>query len=213
MRCEDNAEFRTVVQTVVNKALYPSQYAQLCRLHTFTNMVDIESQSLSVNGVLSRILTRSNQYINSRPQPTCSPSIPAGRIHIDLPEPPALLPALVAAGAMPEVAQAMQAAYHQRACEFREQALTTISRACSKLAQIPSTCSHTSDETIIAAFQQVYLKKLNTWISEGVALLQEKGPSVLRCREDNEGVPAKISKSFNHASTDQLCVDILTDLL
>ena len=171
-------------------------------------MVDIEDQPPSV---LSRILTRSNQYLNSRPLPTCSPSTPARPIHVDLPEPPALLPALVAAGARQEVAQAMQAAYYQRACEFREQALATVSRTCSKLAQIPSTCPHTSDETIIAAFKQIYLNKLNAWISEGVTLLQEKGPSVLRCREDNESVPAKTSKTFNHASTNQPCVDILTD--
>ena len=174
-------------------------------------MVDIVDQSFSVNGVFSRILTRSNQYLNSRPQPARSPVTSARYIPVDLPEPPALLPALVAAGARPEVAQAMQAAYHQRACQFREQALATISRACSKLAQIPSTCSHTSDETIIAAFKQIYLRKLNSWVSEGVALLQEKGPSVLRCREDNESVLAKIPKTFNHASTNQLCVDILTD--
>lgn len=173
-------------------------------------MVDIEDQSSSVNNVLSRILTRSDQYFNSRPQPTCSPSTPAFPIQVDLPEPPALLPALVAAGARREVAQAMQAAYYQRACEFREQALATISRACLKLAHIPSMCPHTSDETIITAFKQIYLKKLNAWISEGVALLQEKGPSVLRCREDNESVP-KTPKTFNHASTNQPCVGILTD--
>ncbi|KAH0838013.1 hypothetical protein J3R83DRAFT_6253 [Lanmaoa asiatica] len=161
-------------------------------------MVDIEDQSFSVNAVLSRILTRSDQYLNTRPQPAYSPSTPARNIHVDLPEPPALLPALVAAGARLEVAQAMQATYHRRACEFREQALATISRACG-LAQIPSTSSHTSDETIIATFKKIYLKKLNTWISEGVALLQEKGPSVLRCREDNESAPTKISKTFNHA--------------
>jgi len=159
-------------------------------------MVDIQDQSCSVNPVLSRILTRSNQYLNSRPQHTYSPSAPVHPIHVDLPEPPALLPALVAVGAREEVALAMQAAYHQRACEFREQALATMSRACSKLGQIPSTCSHTPDETTLAAFKQVYLKKLNTWISEGVALLQEKGPSVLRCREDK----TKISTTFNHAS-------------
>lgn len=173
-------------------------------------MVDIEYQSFSINAALSRILTRSDQYFNSRLQPTCSPSIPARPVDVNLPEPPALLPALLAAGARHEVAQAMQAAYHQRACEFREQALVTISRACSKLAQIPSTFPHTSDETIMATFKQIYLKKLNTWISEGVALLQEKGPSVLRCREDNASVPVKISKTFNHASTNQLSVGILT---
>lgn len=206
MTCKDNADFKSGTQTVI----YNSK-ARVCRprrLHTFTNMADIEDQSSSV---LSRILTCSNQYFNSRPRPTCLPSTPARPAHVDLPEPPSLLPALVAAGARQEVAQAMQAAYYQRACEFREQALATISRACSKLAQIPSTCPHTSDETIIAIFKQIYLKKLNAWISEGVALLQEKGPSVLRCREDNESVPAKIPKAFNHVSTNQPFAGILTD--
>ncbi|KAN0100306.1 hypothetical protein V8E55_000290 [Tylopilus felleus] len=160
-------------------------------------MIDIEDQSFSLNATLSRILTRPNQYLNSRSQPPHSPFPPVRPVHIELPEPPALLPALVTAGARQEVAQAMQAAYHHRACEYREQALATISGACSKLAQIPSTCSHISNETIIAAFKQIYLNKLNTSISEGVALLQEKGPSVLRCKEYNESVPPKIPKTFN----------------
>ena len=177
-------------------------------------MVDIENRSPSVNAVLSRILTRSDQYLNSRPQPICPPSTAVcGRVHIDLPDPPALLPALVAAGARPEIAQAMQAAYHQRACEFREQAQATILRACLKLSQIPSTCSHTPDETVVASFQKMYLKKLNTWISEGITLLQEKGPSVLCCQEGNKKVATKISKTFNHASTDQFDVDKRTNSL
>lgn len=205
---KDNAEFKSGIQTGTN--LYVGKQLARIAYSTFTgNMVDIEDQSSSVNA-LSRILTRSDQYFNSRPPPICSPSTSVRPIQVDLPEPPALLPALVAAGARQEVAQAMQAAYYQRACEFRAQALVTISRACLKLAQIPSTCSHTSDETIITAFKQIYLKKLNAWISEGVALLQEKGPSVLRCREDNESVP-KIFKTFNHASTNQPCVGIPTD--
>ncbi|KAG9314044.1 hypothetical protein JVU11DRAFT_4823 [Chiua virens] len=161
-------------------------------------MVQIDDQSFSVNAVLSRILSCSNEYFNFRPvEPSSSPATPP-RTHVDLPEPPPIFPALVAAGAKPEVAQAMQAAYHQHACEFRERALATISRAYSKFAQIPSPSSRPSDETMIAAFEKVYFKKLNSWISEGVALLQAKGPSVLRCREDNESAQVKTSKTFNY---------------
>ncbi|KIK49416.1 hypothetical protein CY34DRAFT_32323, partial [Suillus luteus UH-Slu-Lm8-n1] len=90
-------------------------------------------------------------------------------LDISLPDPPPIQPALIAAGARPEISLAIDEAYQKRAAELRAFCRSTIALAYSKQAQYPSNYCHVSEQKILPAFTKLYLRQLGSWIEQAVA--------------------------------------------
>ncbi|KAG1885469.1 homeodomain protein 2 [Suillus subluteus] len=91
-------------------------------------------------------------------------------VNISLPDPPPIQPALMAAGACPEISLAMDQAYQKRAVDLQALCRSAVSLVCSNQAQYPSKFRYVSEQKVISVFTELYLKQLVTWREEGVVL-------------------------------------------
>ncbi|KAG2156649.1 homeodomain protein 2 [Suillus bovinus] len=117
----------------------------------------------SVDSILKQIIKRAQQ-IQSLTHPSVSTSSdslalqtysPRPLVNISLPDPPPIRPALLAAGARPEISLAIDQAYQKRAADLK--------------AAYPSDFRHGHDQKVLSVFIELYLKQLVTWREEGVA--------------------------------------------
>lgn len=89
--------------------------------------------------------------------------------NISLPDPPPIQPALIAAGAHPELSLAIDQTYQKRAGDLRAVYQSAVTLLCSNQAQYPSQFRYVPEQKIMSIFTGLYLKQLMTWREEGVA--------------------------------------------
>nr|WDY60857.1 HD MAT HD2 protein [Rhizopogon vinicolor] len=124
------------------------------------------------NSILKRaqeIQCLTQPYVSTSSVSLASPSPPRQSI-ISFPDAPPLQPALIAAGANPEILRAMEQSYQKRAADLRALYHSTATIVYSNQAQYPSKFRYVSEQKIISVFTELYLKQLVSWREENVAL-------------------------------------------
>jgi hypothetical protein len=143
------------------------------------------------------------QEIQSLARPSVSPSSfslasqsPSLRHNtvIALPDPLPIQPALITAGAHPEISLEMERAYQKRAADLRTHYQSTVTVICSNQAQYPSKYRYTSEQKILSVFTELYLRQLASWREEGVALYLQHASAGSRARTSS------CTPKFNHVS-------------
>ncbi|KAG2044459.1 homeodomain protein 2 [Suillus americanus] len=89
--------------------------------------------------------------------------------NISLPDPPPIQPALLAAGALPEISLAMEQAYQKRAADLQAFYRSTLTLMCSNQAQYPSKLRYVPEQKFLHTFSELYLKQLVNWREQAVA--------------------------------------------
>ncbi|KAG2149576.1 homeodomain protein 2 [Suillus cothurnatus] len=156
----------------------------------------------SVGSILKQIIHCARE-IQSLGQPSVSTSSfslasqsthrqPQGLVGISFPDPPPIQPALIAAGACPEISLAMDQTYQKRAADLRALYCATVTRIYSNQAQYPSKFRYVREQKVLPVFTELYLKQLATWREEGVILYLKH--SSTRDKAQNSSYVAK----FNH---------------
>jgi len=141
----------------------------------------------SVDLILQRILQKCliHPPVSTSSLSLASQSTPSQPIaDIALPDAPSLQPALMAAGAPPEISLAIDQVYQKRAADLRVLCHRTIASLCSN--------QYSSQQKTESLLSELYLRELVTWREEVVALYL-KHPAV--------GNKAQLSTSapkFNH---------------
>ena len=90
-----------------------------------------------------------------------------------LPDPPLLLPKLLALGASSTLAQKVDDAYRTRANQLRERSEVAIAKALCQLSQHPSSSS--SESHITEILTSAYTSKLQLWIGDAIAAVKSRG--------------------------------------
>ncbi|KAF8833419.1 hypothetical protein BDN67DRAFT_1072940 [Paxillus ammoniavirescens] len=156
------------------------------------------------DSIVKHILSTTETFLKDVNLPSQrSKQLHPSNFHVSLPEPPPLLPALVALGADTHLAHKIDELYTLRASEFRAHAESAIAQACSKASMFVRTqCDSKVNpvEKIISAFTQVYLKKLLGWVDEGVALLKGHVQRKICANEVSKLAPST-ALPFNHEYT------------
>ncbi|KAG1795778.1 homeodomain protein 2 [Suillus plorans] len=98
---------------------------------------------------------------------SCSPQHPIA--DISLPDPPPIQPALMAAGARPEISLAIEQAYQKRAADLRAIYRSAVTLVCSNQVQHPSKFRYVTEQKVLFAFTELYLKELVAWREQSVA--------------------------------------------
>ncbi|KAG2350813.1 homeodomain protein 2 [Suillus weaverae] len=110
------------------------------------------------------VLTSSRSFT---PQ-SCSPRQPIPA-KISLPDPPSIQPALMAAGAPPEISLAIDQAYQKQAAELRALCHSTVTRVYSDQTQYPSKFRFVTEQKVLSSFTELYLRELVAWREQAVA--------------------------------------------
>lgn len=151
--------------------------------------------------ILKRIIQRSQDFVahSSVNVTTSSCSLASQSLpqqshvaNISLPDPPPMQPALVAAGACPEIASAMDQAYQKRAADLQALCRSAVTLVCSNQAQYPSKYRYVSEQKVLSVFTELYLKQLVTWRDEGVVLYLKHSST-----DDKTNALSRAAK-FNH---------------
>lgn len=121
----------------------------------------------------------------SRPQPIAN---------IAFPDPLPLQPALTAAGARPEISQAMDQAYQKRAADLRTLYHSAITLVCSNQAQYSTEFRRIPTQKVVSSFTKLYLRELVAWREECVDAYL-KHPSA-----GNKTLSSSCTPKFNHVS-------------
>jgi hypothetical protein len=111
---------------------------------------------------------------------------------VSLPDPLPIQPALLSAGALPEVALTMEQAYQKRAADLRALYHSAMTFICSNQAQYPSKFRYVSEQKILPAFTELYLRQLSTWRQDCVELFLKHSS-----RSNNEHASSSAPK-FNN---------------
>ncbi|KAG2155592.1 homeodomain protein 2 [Suillus clintonianus] len=156
----------------------------------------------SVDSILKHILLRVQDIqclTSTHPSITSSRSItpqlysPQQPIaNISLPDPPPLQPALMAAGACPEISLAMDQEYQKRAAELRAFCHSTVGHVCSNQAQYSPKFRYVPEQKLLPAFTELYLRQLAAWREDCVVLYLKHSSTV-----DNAQRSSGTTK-FNH---------------
>ncbi|KAG0707491.1 homeodomain protein 2 [Suillus ampliporus] len=113
-------------------------------------------------------------------------------VNISLPDPPPIQPALMAAGARPEISLAMDQTYQKRAADLRALYHSTITLICSNQAQYQSKFRLVPEQKILSVFTELYLKQLVAWREEGVILYLKHSSTADKAQSSN------CTTRFNH---------------
>ncbi|KAG2118042.1 homeodomain protein 2 [Suillus discolor] len=108
---------------------------------------------------------------------------------MSLPDPPSIKPALIAAGACPEIAQAIDQAYQKRATDLRNVCHSAVTLIYS--TKYPSNVRHSPNQKVLSVFTELYLRQLVTWREEGVASYLKHSPT-------GDKTQTSSSAKFNH---------------
>ncbi|KAG1828111.1 homeodomain protein 2 [Suillus variegatus] len=150
----------------------------------------------SVESILKHITQRAHD-IQSLAHPSCPLASQSPARHpianISLPDPPSMQPALLAAGARPEISLAMDQAYQNRAAELRAFYQSALTVMCSNQAQYPSKFCYVPKKKILPVFTDLYLKQLVTWRQDCVNFYLKHAST-----SDNVQTPSGIAPRFNH---------------
>ncbi|KAG2062303.1 homeodomain protein 2 [Suillus hirtellus] len=157
---------------------------------------------MSVDSILKQIVQRVQQ-IQSLSQPYLSSSTSSSLAcqspppqpliaNISLPDPPPIQPALIAAGARPEISLAIDQAYQKRATELRSFCHSTVARVYSNQAQYPSKFRYVTEQKVLSLFTELYIRELLSWKEQAVV-------SYLKHSSTNDKTQISSSTAkFNH---------------
>jgi len=119
----------------------------------------------SIDSILKLIIQRSQECLAHPSMSTLSGSLASQcsppQLNITLPDAPSLQPALMAAGAHPEISLAMDQVYQKRAADLRTLCYRSITNVCS--TQYPSRFRLVPKQKILSVFTELYLKQLANW--------------------------------------------------
>ncbi|KAG1841722.1 homeodomain protein 2 [Suillus tomentosus] len=157
-------------------------------------MTSIESVVRQILHGVQQIQCLTQPFVSTSSTLLASQSLPPQLpIHnITLPDPPPIQPALIAAGAHPEISLAMDQEYQKRAAELRAFCRSATAHVCSNQAQYPSKFRYVSEQKILSVFTELYLKQLATW-REDCVILYLKHSSTGDKSQPSSGTP-----KFNH---------------
>nr|BAL45603.2 homeodomain protein 2 [Rhizopogon roseolus] len=130
----------------------------------------------SIDSILKLIVQRVQECfphspISSSSHLLASQSIPQQHIaSISLPDPPPIYPALMAAGARPEISQAIDQAYHKRATDLRALYHSAAALVCSNQAHHSTEFCSVSMQKVLSLFTKLYLRQLVIWRDDCVNL-------------------------------------------
>jgi len=161
---------------------------------------------MSSRDTLSRILRVGHDLldITSRTLPPGHPEYPPRPLSsFTLPDPPPLLPQLLALGTSRTLAQKVDDAYRTRANQLRGRSEVAIAKALCKLSQFPSSSS--SESRIVEVLTSAYITKLQLWISDAAAAVKSCGLGATATAANATDRQSRRGGVFNHVC----CISIV----
>ncbi|KAJ8597622.1 homeodomain protein 2 [Rhizopogon salebrosus TDB-379] len=155
-----------------------------------TGMTSVDSVLKQIMQHVQKCLTHPSISTSSRSLASQSPS-PRHAI-IALPDPPPMQPALITAGAHPEISLEMEKTYQKRAADLRAHYQSAVTVICSNQAQYPSKYRYAPEQKVLSVFTELYLRQLASWREEGVALYLQ------RASAGDSARTSSCTPKFNH---------------
>ncbi|KAG1783501.1 homeodomain protein 2 [Suillus placidus] len=149
--------------------------------------------------ILKRIAQRAQECL-AHPSVSASPRLFAPQscsprqsiANFSLPDPPPIQPALIAAGARPEISLAIEQAYQKRAADLRVAYHSGVTLVCSNQSQHPSKFRYGTESKLVSSFTELYLRQLVAWREDCVALYLKHSST------SNNARTSSGTSKFNH---------------